>query len=168
VTTDLAAPRRANWRPRLIWLILALSLALNLFFVAGGFWVRMGAGHGMMNPAERQEAVAKDLALDADQRAAFDHFIRTMRVRTRQLRENNQLLFDDAWQELAKPNADDAAIDKIVEEASNNRHAYQLEMSHAMRAFLRELNDQQRTTFIEIAKNRENRNGPPLLRQLLQ
>ena len=166
MTADpLARPRFAS--SRLPWILLALSLALNVFFVVGVFWVRMQA-HGQMGPAERVESVAKELALDANQRAAFDRFIRTIRMRARHLREVNQPLIDEAWQEFAKAQPDETAVDKLFEQAADNRRSFQLEAGRALRAFLLVLKDDQRSTFIAMVKNRDNRNTPPLLRQLMQ
>jgi uncharacterized membrane protein len=168
VTADLVEPRRGAWRSRLPWILLAVSLALNLCFVGGLFWVRMEASHVQMGPAERIELVAKQLALDADQRAAFDRFAATVRQKSRHLRETNQPVIDDAWQEFAKERPDEAAIDKLFEQAANNRRSFQIETGRALREFLVSLSEDQRTKFIGLVKKREGRNTPPLLRQLVQ
>jgi uncharacterized membrane protein len=154
-------------RPRLLWVLLALSVALNLFFIGGVFWLRTEASRMPLAPAERFEMVARQLSLDASQRAAFDKFIGVMRMRTRHLRESNQPLIEETWNELAKPKPDDALIDRNLDEAANSRHAYQLDTSRALRGFLAVLSDQQRQAFVELAKNRQNRDVPPLLRQLV-
>lgn len=168
MTADLAAPQRGSWRPRLPWILLALSFALNLFFIGGVFWVRTEAHHGHLTPAERVEQVAQELSLDTNQRAAFDGFIRTVRGKARQLRETNQPLIEKAWQDFAKPQPDEAALDKLVEAAADNRRSFQIEAGRALRGFLAVLNEDQRIRFIALARKRDNRNTPPLLRQLVQ
>jgi hypothetical protein len=167
VTADLAEPRRGVWGARLPWILLVLSLALNLCFVAGLFWVRMEASRAQLGPPERMQLVAKQLALDDNQRAAFDRFVGTMRLKSRQLHETNVPLIDDAWQEFAKQQPDEAAIDKLFEQAANNRRSFQIETGRALREFLVVLSEDQRTKFIALVKNRD-RNTPPLLRQLVQ
>lgn len=167
MTADLVAPRRGVWRSRLPWILLALSLALNLCFIAGVFWVRMEASRAQLSPPERMELVAKQLSLDDNQRAAFDRFVRTMRLKSRHLRETNMPLVDDAWQEFAKQQPDEAAIDKFFEQAANNRRSFQIETGRALREFLIVLSEDQRTKFIALVKTRD-RNTPPLLRQLVQ
>jgi uncharacterized membrane protein len=152
---------------RLPWVLLALSLALNLFFVGGVFWVR-SQGHGPAGPAERVERLAKQLTLDADQRAAFERFVRTIRMKARELRETNQPLIDEAWLDFAKAQPDETTVDKLFEAAANNRRNFQIEAGRALRAFLVTLNEDQRAAFIALVKNRDNRNTPPLLRQLVQ
>jgi uncharacterized membrane protein len=152
---------------RLPWILLALSLALNLAFVGGVFWVR-SQHHGPMGPAERIERVAKELTLNPDQRAAFERFVRTIRMKARDLRETNQPLVDEAWQDFAKGQPDEAAVDKLFEAAANNRRNFQLEAGRALRAFLGTLNEDQRGAFIAMVRNRDNRRTPPLLRQLVE
>src|SRR5258708_39475689 len=99
VPADLVAPRRGVWRSRLPWILLALSLALNLCFIAGVFWVRMEASRAQLSPPARMELVAKQLSLDDNQRAAFERFVGTLRLKSRHLRETNEPLIDDACQE---------------------------------------------------------------------
>jgi Spy/CpxP family protein refolding chaperone len=165
VSADIAVSQRGA-PPRLLWVLLALSLALNLFFIGGVFWLHNEASRMQLPPAERFEMVARKLSLDVNQRAAFDKFINLMRMRSRHLRENNMPLIEEIWSELAKAKPDDALIDHNLDETSDNRHAYQLDTSRALRAFLAVLSDEQRQTFVSLAKNRMNRDVPPLLRQL--
>ncbi len=167
MTADLVAPRRGVWRSRLPWILLALSLALNLCFIAGVFWVRMEASRAQLSPPARMELVAKQLSLDDNQRAAFERFVGTLRLKSRHLRETNMPLVDDAWQEFAKQQPDEAAIDKLFEQAADNRRSFQIETGRALREFLAILSEDQRTKFIALVKHRD-RNTPPLLRQLVQ
>jgi hypothetical protein len=152
---------------RLPWVLMALSLALNLFFVGGVFWVR-SQGHGPIGPAERVEKLAKELTLDADQRAAFERFVGTIRMKARELRETNQPLVDEAWQDFAKAQQDEAVVEKLFEAAANNRRSFQLDTGRALRAFLVTLNESQRTGFIALVRSRDTRRAQPLLRQLLE
>ncbi len=147
---------------------LSLSLLLNVFFIGGAFWARMHMPHPLMPPAQRIEEAARQLELTPDQRIAFDRFIRTLRMRSRHLRELNEELFADTWAEYAKAQPDPAVIEHAIDELGKNRRAYQLELSQALRTFLATLTDEQRTRFVEHARNRMNRDMPPLLRQLVQ
>ena len=153
---------------RLAWVLLALSLALNLFFVGGVFWVRSQAAHGPVGPAENVEHIAKQLNFDADQHAAFDRFVRTIRMKARALRETNQPLVDEAWQDFAKARPDEAVVDKLFEAAANNRRGFQLEAGRALRAFLVTLNEDQRAAFVALVRSRDNRKTPSLMHQLVQ
>jgi uncharacterized membrane protein len=165
VETESAGLRRGAL-PRLPWILLALSLALNAFFVGGFFWVRGEVARAQLRPAERFELIGRELNLDAKQRAAFDHFIGQMRMRARHLREANQPLIEEAWNELEKPKPDDGVVDRNLDAANANRHNFQIDNSHALRTFLTSLSDEQRRSFVEFAKHRQNRDVPPILRQL--
>jgi len=165
-----AEPVGDGRRPRSRWLTVALclSLLLNVFFIGGAFWARMHMPHMPMPPAQRIEEVARQLELTPDQRTAFDHFIRVLRMRTRHLREMNEALFADSWSEYLKAQPDMSVIERSIDESGKNRRAYQLEISQAMRTFLATLNDEQRARFVEQARDLKHRDMPPLLRQLIQ
>jgi uncharacterized membrane protein len=155
-------------KARLPWILLALSLALNVFFVGGAVWMKAHAGRGWMNPAERIEAAAKEFDLDTAQREALQHFLRTVRMRTRHLREQNQPLIDAAWSELAKPQPDDAALARVFDEGTANRRAYQLETSRALHEFLLGLSNEQRAKVLAYMRDRQNaQHLPPVLRQMM-
>jgi uncharacterized membrane protein len=166
VSTEVSAAPRRGAPPRLPWILLILSVALNLFFIGGALWVRHEAWHAHLTPAERFEMVAQQSSLTGDERAAFERFIRTLRVHMRNMRESNEPLIQEIWGELAKEKPDDAVIDRDVDTTANNRHAFQVEASRAMRTFLAALTPEHRARFVELAKNRQNRDVPPLLRQL--
>jgi uncharacterized membrane protein len=168
VTTDLAAARPGGGRSRLLWIVLALSLVLNICAVGSFVWAKMQAREVQLTPAERVEAVAKQLALDANQRPAFDRFIRTIRMRTRHLREANAPLGEDIWGELAKAQPDEALLDRSLQSLAENRRTYQIDVGHALREFLVVLTPEQRQTMIELIRTKQNRDVPPLMRQLVQ
>jgi uncharacterized membrane protein len=161
-------------RRRLVWAALALSLALNVFFIGGAVWIRMHVPHGPGGspfgppPHERIEAVARDLSLDAAQRGAFERFVRDTRQETRQVREANQKLGDAAWEEMVKLQPDQDLLRRLFDEVSANRREYQTGMTRALLDFLGTLSPEQRRQFIELARDRQNRNAPPMLRRLLQ
>jgi uncharacterized membrane protein len=146
-------------RARLPWILLALSVALNVFFVGGAIWMKSRVGRGWMRPAERIEAAAKDLNLDGRQRDALQDFLATLRTRSHQLREKNRPLIDTAWTELAKAEPDEAVLDRAFDEGTANRRAFQLDTSRALHQFLRTLSDEQRAKVLE---NMRARPHPPL------
>ncbi|MDB5405788.1 MAG: hypothetical protein JWL84_700 [Rhodospirillales bacterium] len=163
-----AAPRPRRWRSRLPLILLALSLALNFFFIGGAFWLKSQALRAQMTPPERARLVARQLSLDDNQRAAFDEFIKTARQRTRELREANKPLIEQAWGELAKANPDEALLDRLAGASADNRRRYQVDLAHALRGFLATLSDEQRRTFVDLLRQRQNRNMPPFMRQLVE
>jgi hypothetical protein len=99
-----AVPRRA--RQHLVWAALLLSLALNLCFVAGALWARFQGPALPMSPEQRLQQIEPRLALDAQQKLAFDQYAETVRSRIRLMHEAIEPLVGNAWSELAKPDAD--------------------------------------------------------------
>src|SRR6266436_1544017 len=118
--TSLAeAGTKSGGRGRLVWVALALSLTLNIFFVFGLLWFRV-AGDPMQTPAERVAATANELNLSAGQRGAFQEFVHEVQEHSRLLRESNQPLIQQVWDQLAKPQPDQALIGRLVDEATEN------------------------------------------------
>jgi Spy/CpxP family protein refolding chaperone len=149
-------------RARLPWILLAVSVALNIFFLAGAFWVRVHHGpHGEPggDPEHRIAAITKELSLDAKQREALERFVRSARQGGRQLREKNEPVLEQSWRELSKDNPDDAAIERAFSEATANRRAYQLEVSRSMRQFLATLSPDQREKFLSTLRERQRSRG---------
>ena len=151
MTAIAESSRPTGWRGRLVWVALALSLTLNVFFVAGAAWLKFSA-HAPLPPIERMQRVGQALNLTDDQRLAFDQFLRVIRLRGRFFRESNQPLLERIWAELAKPTPDDDAIAKLGTQIEDNREAFEHEASTALLAFVKTLNPEQRAKLAEITK----------------
>ena len=150
--TSIAEPsRRSGWRGRLIWIALALSLTLNVFFIGGLVLVKLSM-HPPLPPIERMQRLGRALNLNDDQRMAFDQFVRVIRLRGRFARETNQPLLDRAWTEVSKPSPDEDTLAKLGTEISKNRQAFQQEATTALIAFVKTLSPEQRTKLAEIAR----------------
>jgi Spy/CpxP family protein refolding chaperone len=142
--------RKAGWRGRLVWIALALSLTLNLFFFGGLVWMHM---RGPMPPGMRVQRLLRPLDLNATQQQTLDQFLRTLRLRGRYMRENDQALIEDLWTEIAKPTPDDSVIAKLSAQVGENRQTFQRESSTALSAFIKSLTPEQRERLAIIAKS---------------
>ncbi len=144
----------AGSRGRLLWLALAVSLVLNAFVVGTlAWWVH---ANRIMTPAERFRQTVGELNLNEDQRDAFQQFVIEMRRNTRQLHDNNEPLVQKVWDELGKAQPDRDLIGRLVDQATENRHAYQKNMSDVLIRFLGNLSPEQRGQFIELTKRRQD------------
>jgi len=65
--TFASAVARGGARQNLLWVALALSLALNLCFIGGALWIRIQGPPTPMYPEERLERIGSELALDPAQ-----------------------------------------------------------------------------------------------------
>jgi uncharacterized membrane protein len=154
--TSLAeAEAKSAVRNRLVWVALALSLTLNIFVVAGLVWSH-SANPKPVNFADRLVAAGAALNLSPAQRDTFNQFSQTIQQRTKEMREANQPLFRGIWEELAKPQADQTVLDHLVDAASDNRHAYQRDVTAALKGFLGSLSPEQRAQFIDAIRHRDS------------
>ncbi len=139
-------------RRNLAWILLGLSLALNVFFVGGFVYARYFDppwGHHRMEMKWRQE-----LNLDPDQQRAVREAFREMRQRNRprvqELRQLRRQLVD----ELRKEKLDFAAIDPMIDRAANLRSDIQKDGLRTAGEIAATLRPDQRERFREVVINR--------------
>jgi len=144
--------RQTSWRGRWVWIALALSVTLNVFFIGGLMWVKLSMRPAIA-PMERVQRLGQSLDLNDEQRVAFEHFVRVLRQRGRSARESNQPLIEQIWGELAKPVPDQAAVSKLGNEVTQNRTAFQKEVATALMGFVQTLKPEQRERLATIARS---------------
>lgn len=141
--------QKAERRGRLLWIVLALSLALNLFFIAGLGWMRFNAPPP---PFVRMEHFSDSLNLSAGQRHAYEQFLHTIRTRGRFVRRSNRPLIRALWAELAKPQPDRTAVSKLAAQIYANHETFLHDVSAALDAFIKTLSPDQRAEFAAKAQ----------------
>jgi uncharacterized membrane protein len=138
------APRR-----RLPWILLALSVALNLFFIGGAVWIRMHPPPpGGFEARFRQ--MPAELALDPQQKAAFDRYARHLRGRIGELHAAIEPVMGQIWTEIAKPEADEASVAALFDKIGAERRSFQSDLTQSTLAFLATLSPDQRAKFVAI------------------
>lgn len=149
-----SAAARGGVRPHLLWLVLSLSLALNLFFVAGALWIRFNGPPFPMNAEERLQRIGEQLRLDPQQKEAFEQYSQTVRTRMQLMRKAVDPLNGNAWSEVAKPDADEAKVVQLFDEAAQTRRKYMRELAPITLAFLGRLSPEQRAKFVQLIQQR--------------
>ena len=152
--TAASVALRPGSRRHLFWVILVLSLALNLCFIAGALWIRVQGPPLPMSPEQRLQQIEPQLALDPQQKAAFDEYARTVRSRVQSMHEAIEPQVANAWSELAKPDADEAKVMLLFDQAGDQRRAFRRELGTATFTFLTKLSPEQRAKFVELARQR--------------
>ncbi len=147
------------------WLIvvLAASIALNLFFISviAGTAVQMRAG----GPAERFERIGARLQLNPDQQAALRVFVVTLRQRGKAARDINMAI----WKQLGDPALDQAQIPALLDKTVQGRAAFQSALAAALGQFLQTLSPEQRAAFITGTTAGNQPQGPfRAIRELLR
>lgn len=139
---------------RLVKVALALSLALNIFFIGGLVYTKIVMEHWRGPPP--LQTLAGELNLTPDQRKTFREFVQAVRTGGMALREANLKLGAQIWDELSKPQPDQDKIAKVLTQVADNRRDFQTAVAKALLPFLESLNPEQRAKFIEIAKRRQD------------
>jgi Spy/CpxP family protein refolding chaperone len=152
--TAASVALRPGSRRHLFWVILILSLALNLCFIAGALWIRVQGPPLPMTPEQRLQQIEPQLALNPQQKAAFDEYARTVRSRVQSMHEAIEPQVANAWSELAKPDADEAKVMQLFDQAGDQRRAFRRELGTATFTFLTKLSPEQRAKFVELARQR--------------
>lgn len=140
------------------WVLLALSVALNAFFVGGHLYTR-SHWHHSRGYEERTSALAKRLDLDDQQRTAFRESRRSLGPKFRELRKEARPHVDKLWDEMAKPTPDQAVIDAEIKALNDMRLQFDREALASASNFMKTLKLEQRKAFADYARKRFP--GPP-------
>jgi Spy/CpxP family protein refolding chaperone len=157
-----AGPAVSNrWSRQRVWLaVLAASLALNLFFIAGAVWTRLQPPPDGSTIQHFQQ-IANELSLDDHQRDAFNHYVAVMRNRSENDAKQILPLVGAAWDAIAKPNADPAQVLKLFDEVVDRRRQSLHDGISQMLDFLALLSPEQRSKFASLMRERRVRRLHP-------
>ena len=141
-------------KPRLPWILFAVSLALNLFFAAGVFYNKLEAERLSAGPDERVAALAEQLGLSEAQQAGLLALREQAMERREAVRSQRQERRTALMAELAKPELDRDRLSELMREGMERRAAGFEQMMVDLHGYLATLSDEQRTAFLEKAKER--------------
>ncbi len=137
-----------------MWVLLTLSVALNLCFVAGAVWIRVHPPAPPFGPSERLQRIAAELPLDPQQRQAFDRYAQAVHTLMEKMHQQVDPQISDAWSELAKPDADETRVSHALDEAGETRRGFMRAVTAETLSFLSTLSPEQRAKFVELARRR--------------
>ena len=146
--------------PSLPWILFALSLTLNVFFLGGYYYKRTLDQRLAGNDQERTRYVAEELHFDDGTRQRFQDFRQRARERGRETFRSNRAVIDGLWREIEKPNPDQAQLDGYIEKLTASRLALQREQMHDLLSFAKTLDGPQRVAFLELVRQRLERGFP--------
>lgn len=144
-----------TWLP---WVLLAVSLALNLFLVAGFFWTRSAIAM-WRDPDARFEMVADRLELTDPQRAQFREAMEALKSKGFGGWEEHRQARREIFEMALQPNPDRAAIVARVEEMTRERTQRMTEVLDIMLPFLASLTPEQRAEMKQLMEERRQRRG---------
>ena len=143
------------------WVLLALSVALNAFFIGGHLYTR-SYWHHSRGYEERTSALSKRLGLDDQQRTAFRESRKSLGPKFRELRKEARPHVDKLWDEMTKPTPDQAVIDAELKALNDMRLQFDHEALASAATFMKTLKPEQRQAFADYARKRFP--GPPEIR----
>jgi Spy/CpxP family protein refolding chaperone len=153
--TTTGAARTGQWPSRgLLLAVLAVSVVLNLFFIAGAAWTRIEAPRRAHTIEQRYARMANELDLNAQQRADFDRYVTAMRARIEKMQGKVSPVLGAAWEAAAKPQADAAEVQRLFDDAFHTRREFQHEAVSQTLDFLATLTPEQRRKFVHLARER--------------
>ncbi len=141
-------------RAKLLWILLGVSLAANLFFAAGALYALYGGEHRGWRAKVSVDDVAEQLALSPAQRDALQALRDQARNRPRHSREEREQRRTRFLAELAAPEFNRARLEALIAERMAGRQDRMLDRAEALHVYLATLDPGQRAGFLEMAKER--------------
>ncbi len=141
-------------RVKLLWILLAVSLVANVFFVAGALYTLYVKDDRSAGPGANVDSVAERLALSPEQRdglLALREKARQGRKGMGEGRESRRAAF---LAELGKPTFDRAGVLALMEARSALRRARIVDVAEDLHAYLATLSPEQRQEFLAMARER--------------
>ncbi len=141
-------------KPKLVWILLGVSLAANLFVAAGALYSFYGGEHRGWRAKVSVDDVAERLALSPAQRVALQALRDSAPGRPRPSREERAARRATFLAELAKPEFDRARVQALMAERMAGFQGRILDRAEALHGYLATLDPEQRDGFLELAKER--------------
>ncbi len=139
---------------RLVWALLAASLALNICFIVGVLYYRSAATDPTAMAERRLQAVAEILALDDRQLAALRALRQQVSGEQQAMRSDLEPVRAGFLEALAQTELDEAALVELLEQRGELRRPHLLAIAGSLHGFLRELTPEQRAKLLGMAEER--------------
>ncbi len=139
---------------KLVWILLGVSLAANLAFAAGAIYSFYGGEHRGWRTKVSIEDVAERLALSPSQRDGLQDLRDQARNRPRSSPEARAERRAAFHAELATPEFDRTRLQALMADRMAGRQERMLDRAEALHGYLATLDPEQRSGFLEMAKER--------------
>ncbi len=105
-------------RSKFLWILLAASLLLNVFFAGGVIYSKMTAERLRDEPAARFDFVVDELGLGEAERGRLMALRETALARRDEMRREGRHLREALLEEIAKPDFDQARVEELLRQRS--------------------------------------------------
>ncbi|MCG8598263.1 MAG: Spy/CpxP family protein refolding chaperone [Kiloniellales bacterium] len=138
---------------RLPWLLLAVSVVLNLSMLAGFFYTEHAARR-VADPALRLVKVSEALSLTPEQFEAFKTLQDSLWERRQMFREYMEPVRRGMTEALMAESFDRESYRQVMSKRQEVREEYFLQVGEELHDFLQSLSPEQRAAFKDLAKER--------------
>lgn len=145
---------------RLPWLLLAVSLAANVFFAAGAAYTIYTERTAAESADARVDLVAERLGLSDDQREGLRLLRERAALRRDGMRETGAPMRAAILDQVAAPTFDRARVLELLNDWGAERRLYFAEFAEDLHGYLATLSQEQRARFLAMARE------PGFLRQV--
>lgn len=142
--------------PKLLWILLAASLLLNVFFAGGVIYSKLTADRLRGEPERRVDFVADELGLNEAQRARLMALREAARERRQDMRVEGEHLRRALIEEMGRPTLDRERVSQLLGERSRLFVSFIGEVMAETHGFLDTLEPEQRREFLALME-REHR-----------
>ena len=156
--------RLPSLRASLPWILFALSLTLNVFFLGGYYSKRVWDQRVAGGEQEHGRYIAEKLSFTAEQRQRFQDMRQRARERQRETVRANRPIIDSLFREIEKADPNVGQLDGYIERLTANRQGFQREQMRDLLAFAKTLDEKQRIEFLDLVRTRLER-GPMIPRR---
>ena len=138
---------------KLPWLLLAVSVVLNLSMLAGFLYTEREASR-VADPALRLVEVSEALSLTPEQFETFKTLQYSLQERRQMFREYMEPVRRGMTEALVAESFDREAYRKVMSKRQEVREEYFLQVGEELHDFLQSLSPEQRAVFKDLAKER--------------
>jgi len=142
-------------RRNLPWFLLAASLALNIFFVAGFFYPDVMGHRPPGQWVDPMAQVVEEFSLDDSQVAALQQLRSRIAERREERRGDRQSFRAIVLDAASAPSFDRAALAQALEARRGGSGDFVLDMAEDLHGFIAQLSPEQKAAFLERAEERD-------------
>ena len=137
---------------RLPWTLFAVSLAANVFFVAGAAYTIYTERQMAESPDARIDLFADQLGLSEGQLEGLRELRERAEIRRLGMREALGPMRRAVFEEVANETFDREHVMHMLQDWSEERHPYFAEFAEDLHGYLNTLQPEQRERFLEMAR----------------
>lgn len=139
---------------RISWILLAVSLAANLFFVSGYFYANELAGNLQKSPQARMEHLSKRLQLDESNKKALLEVRDSLVDKSIEFGNSRKQLMQGFWGQLNNREIDRQQLQSKLQQLSELELAHRAQIVSSVDGFLVQLNPGQRHRLLQLLDRR--------------